>query len=148
MLTYAAAGVADTMESDPGLFMLMMMALVAFGIAFTLGALLCAFLIAIVGILMATGVVSLSLAIGLYSRSLQKGVRWFTRLSFVALSLALAYAATFFLHIVEWLPTGLLNGLCIATLGAIAAGICFDLIFNKVLRFLYRLLRSRLAPVN
>jgi hypothetical protein len=140
--------VADVLESDPGLFMFMMMMLVSFGIAFTFGILLCALFIAIASILIGCGVVSLSVMIGLYSRSLSTGVRWFTKLSFLALSFAAAYATIFFLQVIGWLPIAVLPAFGLASLGAFAAGLLFDLIFHKVLSVLYNLLRSKTASAS
>ncbi|MBO9564741.1 MAG: hypothetical protein J7621_18325 [Niastella sp.] len=76
------AGVADVADSDPGLFMVMMIFLIGFLVA----VIACLALAAVLGIfiflLTAVGIVSFSIFMAWYRRSIYSGVKWFIYLSF------------------------------------------------------------------
>lgn len=76
------AGVADVADSDPGLFMVMIIFLIGF-----LVAVIACFAVAIVlalfiFLLTAAGIVSFSVFMAWYRRSIYSGVKWFVYLSF------------------------------------------------------------------
>jgi hypothetical protein len=90
------AGIADVAESDPGLFVFMMI----FALGAFVSAVVCCLLILLAGILMAgiaaTGIVSVSILTGFYRRSLRAGWKMFWLLGgfFLGASVALLiYAA-------------------------------------------------------
>lgn len=91
------AGVADVADSDPGLFIVMMLFLAGLLGAVTAGAFICFFVFTIIIATIATGLLSASVLIGLYHRSVKSGFRTLIYLTFIGIGFAGALVAyTFF----------------------------------------------------
>lgn len=76
------AGVADVADSDPGLFMVMMIVLIGFLIGIFACFALAAALALFIFLLTAAGIFSFSVFMAWYRRSIYSGVKWFIYLSF------------------------------------------------------------------
>lgn len=76
------AGVADVADSDPGLFMVMMIILIGFLIGIIACFALAAVLAFFIFLLTAAGIFSFSVFMAWYRRSIYSGVKWFIYLSF------------------------------------------------------------------
>ena len=76
------AGVADVADSDPGLFMVMIIFLIGFLIAVIACLAMAAVLAFFIFLLTAAGIVSLSVFMAWYRRSIYSGIKWFIYLSF------------------------------------------------------------------
>ncbi len=76
------AGIADVADSDPGLFMVMMIFLIGFLVAVIACLALAAVLALFIFLLTAAGIVSFSIFMAWYRRSIYSGVKWFIYLSF------------------------------------------------------------------
>lgn len=87
------AGVTDVADSDPGLFVVMMLILAGLLGAATAGAFICFFVFTIIMATIATGLFSASVLIGLYQRSFKSGFRTLVYLSFTLIGSAGAIGA-------------------------------------------------------
>lgn len=76
------AGVADVADADPGLFMVMMIFLIGFLIAVIACFAIAAVLALFIFLLTAAGIVSLSVFMAWYRRSIYSGIKWLIYLSF------------------------------------------------------------------
>jgi hypothetical protein len=79
---YGKAGVADVAEDDPGLLIFMMMIAIGWIGIFFLSALGVLILAAIALGLIAAGIITSSVLVGWYRRSVFSGVKWFVYVSF------------------------------------------------------------------
>lgn len=89
----AKAGITDVAESDPGLFMVMMFILVGLLGAATAGAFICFFVFTIIIATIATGLLSASVLIGLYHRSVKSAFRTLIYLTFITVGIGGALVA-------------------------------------------------------
>jgi MFS family permease len=87
------AGVADVADADPGLFILMMLFLAGLLGAATAGAFICFFVFTIIMMAIATGLLSASVLVALYHRSVKAGFRTLVYLIFILIGFAGALGA-------------------------------------------------------
>jgi len=139
-LAHGAAGVADVAESDPGLFIVMMMLLAGF-IAMVL--FLMVFFALVAGILLllaGAGIVSLSVLSAWYHRSLAKGLSTFFLLCLMAAGCGAAALGLFILSLfnVAWASDPTHNTLIICA-GAAAGWVSSRIILKVVQQFVARI---------
>jgi hypothetical protein len=122
------AGVADVADSDPGLFMLMMIILVGLFVAILVSLVGASMLGGFIALLTAAGILSFSVFMGWYKKSIYTGVKWFVYLSFGVAGMAGVLLVCLFIHgigktgyplktLLAWgIPAGLAGGLLAAWL--------------------------------
>lgn len=118
----AAAGVADVAGDDPGLFLMMMMMLVAFGIALVLllvvsFALICLFVLVIL-----SGILSISVVIAWMQKSVLSGLTWFLRLLFISSGTVLGMVLIMFARVYEPAHFPIMRWALICGIGGAFAG--------------------------
>ena len=143
MFSEGKAGIADVAADDPGLFMFMM--IIAFGVIVAiLFVMVCAVVIAMLLLfLSAVGILSLSVFMGWYKKSLYTGVQWFVFLSFGVTGMAgvlmVALLVTRFGHsdyslntLLSWgIPSGLAGGLLAGWLVLFAGRLIYRRFFGQ-----------------
>lgn len=142
------AGVADVAESDPNLFLVMMVMALGVITLFLLGLVAAMIVLVIFALLAGAGIVSLSAFVGLYKRSATAGIRTFVFTSFGVVGL-LAGLAGYYIYVrinhlifnwqdavVAGMPIGLAIGLVAAWVGIV--------VFRYLFRYLSGWLRNKL----
>lgn len=142
-LSMAAAGVADVVDSDPGLFLMMLIGLLALVFIVLAGTLIVLFIAGVVLLLVGAGILSLSVFAGWYHNSVGKGVSTFLNLSFITAGVIAALLLLLVLDIfnVQAVTT---TSFCVSVIvaGGIAGWICISitkrimqLLFNKLNKY-------------
>lgn len=83
LASIAKAGIADVAEEDPGLFMMMVIIILAFVIMMLAGIIIICLVAGIVMLLVGAGILSLSVFAGWYHNSIVKGISTFLKISFI-----------------------------------------------------------------
>lgn len=117
------AGIADVAEDDPGLFMMMMIFLLGLVVAILISLVIAGMVALFIFLLTAAGILSVSVFMGWYKRSIYTGVKWFVYLSFSIAGIAGVSLVCLLLHrfrdmdyslktLLSWsIPAGLIGGL-------------------------------------
>lgn len=143
-LSMAAAGVADVVDSDPGLFLMMLIALIAIVFMVVVGTLIILFIAGVLLLLVSAGILSLSVFAGWYHNSVGKGISTFLNLSFITAGVIAGFLLLLVLDIfnVQAVTT---TSFCVSVIvaGGIAGWICIS-----ITKRIMQLLLNRLNKYN
>ncbi|MGZ6520109.1 MAG: hypothetical protein ACXVED_21220 [Bacteroidia bacterium] len=118
------AGITDVDTEDPGLFVFMMIVLVGFITAIILGIIMVCFFCGLLVILTLTSIISFSVILGIYNRSVVTGVKSAILLGFTAFG-GLAGIAGYLLFILfRHMHFQLQYPLLFSILGGVTGGLC------------------------
>lgn len=141
-LSMAAAGIADVADNDPGLFLIMLIALLALVFMVVAGTFIILFIAGILMLLVGAGILSLSVFAGWYHNSVGKGINTFLNLSFITAGIIAALLLLLVLDIfnVQAVTT---TSFCVSVIaaGGIAGWICIR-ITKQVLQLLINKLNN------
>ena len=141
-LSMAAAGDADVVDSDPGLFLMMLIALLAIVFMVVVGTLIILFIAGVVLLLVGAGILSLSVFAGWYHNSVGKGISTFLNLSFITAGIiaALLLLLVFDIFNVQAVAT---TSFCVSVIvaGGIAGWICIS-IAKRIMQLLFNALNK------
>ena len=141
------AGVADVAEEDPGLFMVMMMILLVLMAALVLTAIFAAMFWMLMLALAFAGIVSVSVFMGWYQKSVSAGLIWFVLLcfGFVGMSSGLLIYL-FVVGVSDWeysTANMLLYAAPAGLLGGLLTGWIFVMVMKRLLGFVRKKLDFR-----
>jgi hypothetical protein len=135
---HAQSGVSDVEDTDPGLFLLMMFLVIGFIVSFLIVVFIIACVCLVVAGLTFAGIISTSTLIGLYTRSLKKGIRSFFQIGGAALGIPFGIIIAMFIRYL-WLPQYDLLKICLwCILGGCISGLLMGVLSFRILNTLYR----------
>lgn len=143
---HGKAGIADVADTDPGLFMVMMFILIGFIGALLLGLIAILLTCLLLFLLTSAGIVSISLFMGVYHRSLKAGVKTLILSAFSFFGVIAGAAGyvlfSFFKHVP--LKVGYTLGLSVlaGVGGGLLTGWLFSMIFGRLYACLEKKIRS------
>lgn len=117
------AGIADVAEDDPDISVMMLMLLLGVGVAIIISLVVAGMVALFIFLLTVAGILSVSVFMGWYKRSIYTGVKWFVYLSFSIAGIAGVSLVCLLLHrfrdmdyslktLLSWgIPAGLIGGL-------------------------------------
>jgi hypothetical protein len=133
------AGVADVADTDPGLFMVMMFILIGF-----IGALLLTCLVLF--LLTSAGIVSVSLFMGLYHRSLKTGIKTLIFSAFSLFGVVGGAAGYLLFSILKDIPMKAGYTLGLSMLAGLGGGLLTGWLFSILFGRFYSYLGKRFSP--
>lgn len=142
------AGITDVAESDPGLFVVMMMILLGLMVLFAFAVVATMIVIVMTAVLASAGVLSLSLFAGLYKRSASAGIKTLVYASFSGLGLlgglAGYYTYVRYNHLNFSWQDAALAGMPIGLLAGVGSAWLAIAVFRYLFRYLSGWLRDKL----
>ena len=140
------AGIADVADEDPGLFIVMMLILCAFSAAFLAIGIFSALALSVLTAFIVGGVISMSVFVGFYQRSVTKGLKFFMALAGTLVGAALGMATAFItIHIFKFSITNIYPYFTIA--GILGGGL-IGLTSFAGLKMSYNYLETKLLVVQ
>ena len=138
------AGVADVAEEDPGLFMLMMFMLSAVLMALVLTVILAMFFWLLLLALAFAGIVSASVFMGWYQKSVSAGLMWFVLLCFGFVGVGSGMIVYLIAVGVSSLEYSTFHMLLYAAPAGLVGGLLAGRIFMKVIKTLLGFVKTKL----
>jgi hypothetical protein len=140
------AGIADVADTDPGLFMVMMFILIGFIGALLLGIIALLLTCLILFLLTSAGIVSVSLFMGLYHRSLKTGIKTLIFSAFSLFGVVGGAAGYLLFSILKDIPMKAGYTLGLSMLAGLGGGLLTGWLFSILFGRFYRYLGKRFSP--
>lgn len=143
LAAHAAAGVADVAGDDPGLFLMMLMMLIAFGMALAVLLVVSFALICLFVLFLLSGILSISVVIAWVQKSFLSGLRWFLRLLFISLGMIVGMVLLVFVRVYEPVHFPIARWALICGIGGAMAGWVGYYFVSRIFRMAWNLLQRR-----
>jgi hypothetical protein len=143
---HGKAGVADVADTDPGLFMAMMFILIGFIGALLLGIIALLLTCLVLFLLTSAGIVSVSLFMGLYHRSLKTGIKTLIFSVFSLFGVVGGAAGYLLFSILKDIPMKAGYTLGLSMLAGLGGGLLTGWLFSMLFGRFYSYLGKRFRP--
>ena len=143
---HGKAGIADVADTDPGLFMVMMFILIGLFGALLLGLIAILLICLLLFLLTSAGIVSVSLFMGLYHRSLKTGIKTLIFSAFSLFGVVGGAAGYLLFSILKDIPMKAGYTLGLSMLAGLGGGLLTGWLFSILFGRFYSYLGKRFSP--